>query len=199
MSDLFDRLKSLFERGHSDEPGGLRTEKRYFPRSHAFQDAAVLLAVTERADPGVLLIHRPHAMRSHAGQVALPGGKIDPGEDAIAAALREADEELGICAQDVRLIGASDPYHSNTGFEVTPVLGVIPPDLRLTPNPVEVESWFEAPLRFLLDPASRQEKSLIRDGERRYYFEMPWEGHRIWGLTAAIFHNLSCRISHEHV
>src|SRR4026209_753424 len=93
-------------------------------------------------------------MRAHPGQVAFPGGKLVPGGDAVAAALREAHEELGINNSDIRIIGATDRFVTATGFDVTPVLGLVPPDLEIVPDPVEVASWFEAPLGHLLDPAN---------------------------------------------
>ncbi len=199
MSDLFDRLKALLAAGHEAEPEGLRDDLRYAPKGKELRGAAVLIAVTERDEPGVLLTHRPLEMRSHAGQVAFPGGKIDPGEDAITAALREAHEELGIHPDHVRIIGETDRYRTGSGFHITPVVGIVPPDLPLSPNPEEVASWFEAPLRFLLDPANHSEKSIIYQGVRRYYLEMPWNGHFIWGATAAMLHNLSRRIHHAHL
>lgn len=194
MSALFDRLQRLFAEGHSRPIAGLLSDDR-FAETGQSRDAAVLIAVTERERPGALLIHRPLSMRSHAGQVGFPGGKLDPGEDAVAAALREAEEELGIAPADVRVIGASDPYQTGTGFHVTPVLGVIPPDLSLHPNPAEVDSWFEAPLDFLLDSANHVPQSAMWKGQRRDYLEMEWQGHRIWGVTAAIIANLSRRLA----
>lgn len=197
MSELFDDLSRLFDEGHRQDIPDLLTD-RHFARGTP-RAAAVLIAVTERPVPGALLIHRPHDMRSHPGQVAFPGGKIDPGEDAITAALREADEELGISPQDVRIIGATDPYQTGTGFDVTPVLGVIPPDLPITPNPAEVADWFEAPLRFLLDPGSRRQQETRWRGDTRRYYEMDWQGHRIWGVTAAIIANLSRRLAWQEL
>lgn len=199
MSALFDKLKGLLDAGHANQPEGLRDDLRYAPKGRELRGAAVLIAVTEREEPGVLLTHRPLEMRSHAGQVAFPGGKIDPGEDAITAALREAHEELGIHPDHVRIIGQTDTYRTGSGFHITPVVGIVPPDLTITPNPEEVASWFEAPLRFLLDPANHAEKSIIYQGVRRYYLEMPWDGHFIWGATAAMLHNLSRRIDHGHL
>jgi 8-oxo-dGTP pyrophosphatase MutT (NUDIX family) len=139
-------------------------------------------------------------MRQHAGQVAFPGGKLDPGEDAVTAALREAHEELAIEAHVVKVIGASDRFVTGTGYDITPVLGLVPPNLPLMPNPIEVAGWFEAPLRFVLDPANQVEKEATYGDHRRRYIEIEWQGHRIWGVTAAIIANLSRRLSwHEPV
>ena len=194
MSDLFERLRRLFEEGHARPLDDLLSDAR-FNDAERPRDAAVLIAVTERERPGALLIHRPQSMRSHPGQVAFPGGKLDPGEDAVAAALREADEELGIMPSDVRIIGTTDPYQTGTGYHVTPVLGIIPRDLSLRPNPAEVDSWFEAPLDHLLAPANHQAQSGVWKGQRRDYLRIEWEGHQIWGVTAAIIANLSRRVA----
>lgn len=193
MSALFDRLSELFEHGHRDEVAGLMTDFR-FADAQRTADAAVLIAVTMREEPGVILTQRPTTMRDHPGQVALPGGKIDHGEDAVAAALREAHEELALDPEQVRIIGTTDRYQTGTGFDVTPVLGVIPPDLPLVPNPREVEDWFEAPLALLMDPGNWRENEVMWQGNLRRYLEMDYRGFRIWGVTAAIMFNLSRRI-----
>lgn len=191
MSALFDRLARVFEAGHAREVELLADA---FAPPDELRPAAVLIAVTDRPDPGVILTHRPETMRNHAGQAAFPGGKIDPGEDAVAAALREAHEELAIDPRDVRVIGATDPFRTRTGYDVTPVLAVVPPDLPIVPNPHEVASWFEPPLAYLLDPANRTARTVAWDGANRTYFEIVWEGHRIWGITAAIIGNLAMRM-----
>lgn len=198
MSPLFDHLSSLFTTGHGRELTNLRDDG-HLELSGSPLPAAVLIAVTERPEPGVLLTHRPEEMRSHPGQVAFPGGKMDPGETAIEAALREANEELGILQQDVKVIGTSDRFITGSGFDVTPVLATVPPDLPLVPNPAEVSAWFEAPLRFILDPANHTSQSAFWRGQQREYLEIAWEGHRIWGITASIIYNLSQRISHDSV
>lgn len=157
--------------------------------------AAVLIAITGRAAPGVLLTQRPTSMRRHAGQVAFPGGRIDPGDDGpIAAALREAEEEIGLARRHVTVIGATDRYHTGTGFDITPVIGIVPPDLPLTPNPAEVEDWFEVPLAHLLNPANHARASALWQGKRRDYFEIHWQTRRIWGATAGMIVNLARRM-----
>ena len=157
--------------------------------------AAVLVAITDRPSPGVILTLRHADMRTHAGQVAFPGGRIDDGEDARTAALREAHEELALDPADVRILGEADPYRTVTGFAVTPVVGMVPPDLALTPNPLEVEEWFEAPLDFVLDPINQQRMSTIFQGRMRHYYQINWNDRRIWGATAAMLVNLSRRIA----
>ena len=193
MSELFDRLTRLFEEGHGVELPDLRSDASFAPPE--VRPAAVLIAVTDRTEPGVILTHRPDTMRAHAGQVAFPGGKLDPGEDAVEAALREAHEELSINPSEVRVIGVSDRFVTGTGYDVTPVLALVSPNIAIKPDPVEVAGWFEAPLGFLLDPANHRHKEGQWRGHLRPYLEIEWQGHRIWGVTAAIIANLSRRLA----
>jgi len=157
--------------------------------------AAVLVPVVDRPEPTVILTLRPETMRKHPGQVSFPGGRIDPGDaDAVAAALREAEEEIGLPPAAVKVIGTGDLYRTVTGFEVTPVVGVVPPDLRLAPQASEVAAMFEAPLAFLLDPGNQIVREAERRGRMRTYYEIEWQGRRIWGATAAMIVNLSRRL-----
>ena len=161
------------------------------------REAAVLIAVTDRPDPGVLFILRPEGMRMHPGQVAFPGGKVDDDDrDPAHTALREAWEELGIDPASVTLCGLADPYRTITNYRVTPVVGVVPPDLSLKPDPAEVADWFEAPLDYILDPANRLHQVAQVNGHSRSYIEILWNKRRIWGATAAMLVNLSRRL-HE--
>jgi 8-oxo-dGTP pyrophosphatase MutT (NUDIX family) len=163
-------------------------------RAKADLPAAVLIAITNRAEPGVILTVRREHLRTHAGQVAFPGGRIDAGEDAVAAALREAHEEILLEPAWVEVVGSIDSYRTVTGYVVTPVIGVIPPDLALEPHEHEVANVFEAPLGFVLDPANQQRRSALFQGAERHYYEIMWNGRRIWGATAAIIINLSRRL-----
>ena len=156
--------------------------------------AAVLIAVTDRADPGVILTQRTDTMSRHPGQIAFPGGRIDPGEDVVTAALREAEEEIALPRGQVWVIGEADSYRTVTGFQVTPVIGVIPPDLVFTPSEAEVASVFEVPLSFLLDEANHVEATLEWQGHDRHYYEIMWNERRIWGATAAMIVNLARRL-----
>jgi 8-oxo-dGTP pyrophosphatase MutT (NUDIX family) len=163
-------------------------------RAQASVPAAVLIAITDGAEPGVILTVRREHMRTHAGQVAFPGGRLDAGEDATAAALREAHEELLLKPGSVEVLGTLDEYRTVTGYVVTPVVGVIPPHPPLTPHEDEVAEWFEAPLRHLLDPASQRRRTALFAGRERHYYEILWNERRVWGATAAIIVNLSRRL-----
>lgn len=193
MAALFERLRSLYDAGHARAADDLLTDVRFTDPALS-TPAAVLIAITDRAEPGIILTQRPNSMRDHPGQVAFPGGKLEPGEDAVKGALREAQEELAIPPEEVRVIGTSDLYHTGTGFAVTPVLGVVHPDLPITPDPREVAAWFEAPASLLLDQTSWIERSAMWKGQPRRYLEMEYDGFRIWGVTAAIIMNLARRI-----
>jgi 8-oxo-dGTP pyrophosphatase MutT (NUDIX family) len=199
-SPLLARLTTLFEEGHRTLPAPFYEDWRAVPGT-AMRAAAVLIAVTDRKDhadgPGVLMIHRPSHMRAHPGQAAFPGGKIDPGETPVEAALREANEELGIDEGDVRVIGATDEYRTGTGYEITPVLAVVPEGLVLRPNPAEVAAWFEPPLDFLLDPANQTRHTGEWNGRKGSYIEILWQEHRVWGVTAGIIANLTQRLGYR--
>ena len=156
--------------------------------------AAVLIAVTDRPDPGVILTVRRDDLRTHAGQIAFPGGRIDAGESAMQAAIREAWEEIGLDPAKVAPLAELDPYRTITGYTVTPVLAVVPPDLPLVPHDAEVADWFEAPLSHLLDAANHARKSALFRGAERHYYEIHWNSRNIWGATAAMIVNLSRRL-----
>lgn len=169
-------------------------DERHFSNGN-HREAAVLIPITDRKEPGVILTHRPDWLRSHAGQVAFPGGKIDDDDaDVVSAALREANEELGIPPDKVRVIGIADTYFSGSGYRIEPVVGIIPPDLPLIANPDEVADWFEVPLAFLLDPANAVQKEALWNGQQRKYYDMQWADRRIWGVTAGIIANLARRL-----
>ncbi|MYL96886.1 CoA pyrophosphatase [Novosphingobium sp. FGD1] len=198
MSALFAAVSRRFEVGHAAAPPALWTDPRV-DEIESFKPAAVLIAITERERPGMLLLHRPSTMRAHPGQIAFPGGRIDPGETAVEAALREAHEELGIRPQDVRVIGTSDLYRTGSGYEITPVIGLIPPDITIVPNPAEVAQWFEAPVGFVLDRANQRTRSVQYEGRAHSFVEIVWnaegQDHVIWGVTGAILHNLAGRLN----
>ncbi len=171
-------------------------DESHLTSERAYRKAAVLIPITDRAEPGVILTQRPPWLRSHAGQVAFPGGKIDPeDENPIAAALREAEEELALPRDAVTVLGETDVYTSGSGYHITPVVGIIAPDLPLIANPQEVEDWFEVPLHFVINPANLERRQAIWQGQNRHYYDMDWNGRRIWGVTAGIIANLARRIN----
>lgn len=194
---LAERLRAALAEGHGRDGTILSSDMRD-PRidGHiALAPAAVLVAITDRPEPGLILTQRSERLRKHAGQVAFPGGRVDPSDaDEIAGALREAEEEIGLPPHLAQVIGTSDRYHTFTGFDVIPVLAVIPPDLPLQPQESEVADWFELPLAYALDPANRTRHAVEFEGAVRHYYEILWQERRIWGVTAAILANLSHRL-----
>lgn len=192
---LADRLRSALEAAHAQGPVLLTGDHHDFEPDAVAHPAAVLVAVTDRAEPGVILTQRTETMRRHPGQIAFPGGRIDPGDDGpVGAALREAEEEIALPRGQVVVIGTADRYRTVTGYEVTPVLGVVRPDLPLVPAESEVADVFEVPLAFLLDGANHVEGSLEWQGRERRFYEIWWQDRRIWGATAAMIVNLSRRL-----
>ncbi|MGI8841962.1 MAG: NUDIX hydrolase [Caulobacteraceae bacterium] len=163
--------------------------------------AAVLIALVEHpAGLSVILTRRADTLRSHTGQIALPGGRCDGGEASWRTALREAQEEIGLDPGQVRLAGQSShyrtgPYANGGGYEVTPVVGFVSPGFTLTPNPAEVADIFETPFGFLMDPANHEEheREFPAIGRRRFH-AMTWEDRFIWGATAGILRALYDRL-----
>jgi len=150
--------------------------------------AAVLIPIVRR-EPGatMLFTQRTDNLSSHPGQVAFPGGKIDDSDiSAEAAALREAEEEIGLKPEDVEMIGRAPDYLTGSGYHIAPVLGLVKPDARFTLNEHEVSDIFEVPLSFLMDPANHVIGSRVWQGVRRTYYEMPYEDRYIWGVTAGM-------------
>lgn len=198
MNDLSREVTRRLAAGHAVSPQRLWSDPR-IRDIEQFKPAAVLIALTERERPGLLLLHRPSTMRAHPGQIAFPGGRIDAGETPVQAALREAHEELGIRAADVQVIGTSDLYRTGSGYEITPVIGVIPPDLAIYPNPAEVAQWFEVPVDFVLDPANQKTRTVEYEDNHHSFVEIIWndgrQDHIIWGVTGAILHNLAARLN----
>ena len=154
--------------------------------------AAVLFGVIPRREGATaLLTLRPTTMADHAGQVALPGGKVDPLDlDEVAAALREAHEEVGIAPKDVDVLGKGAPYITGTRYRITPIVGLLPHDFQPVPEPGEVAAVFETPLDFLMNTANHQTGQAFYRGKHRTYYEMPHNGYRIWGVTAGIIRRL---------
>jgi 8-oxo-dGTP pyrophosphatase MutT (NUDIX family) len=162
----------------------------------ALRDAAVLIPVVDHGrDATVLLTKRAEKLRNHSGQVAFPGGTIDPTDPTPeAAALRETFEEIGLGRDLVEIIGRMPDYVSGSGYRIAPVLGIVRPDFSLTLNSEEVDAAFEVPLRFLMDPANHGRDSRMWNDLEWVFYEMPYDGQRIWGVTAGIIRTLYERL-----
>jgi 8-oxo-dGTP pyrophosphatase MutT (NUDIX family) len=161
----------------------------------ATKPASVLVPIVDRPEPTVLLTHRTADLSSHAAQIAFPGGRIDPGDESpVAAALREAKEEVGLSPMLVEPIGYLDLYLTFSGFRILPTVARVKPDFTLTLNPGEVAEAFEVPLKFLMNPANHQRNTRDWKGIAREYYAMPFGDHYIWGITAGILRNLYDRI-----
>lgn len=163
------------------------------PPSTALRPAAVLVPLIERADGmTVLLTQRTPHLSAHAGQIAFPGGRIEEDDaSAIAAALRETHEEVGLPPDRVEIVGRLDTYITGTGFEITPVVGLVAPPYPLAIDPFEVAEAFEVPLAYILDPRNHQRVERESAGRLRCFFVLPYEGRNIWGATAGILVNLA--------
>ncbi|MBI1384676.1 MAG: CoA pyrophosphatase [Rhizobiales bacterium] len=161
-----------------------------------WRPAAVLVAIVERAGGlNVILTVRSEALPSHAGQIAFPGGKIDLGrEDALGAALREAEEEIALPREGVEPLGYLDCYQTGSGFRIQPVVALVDPEAELMPHPREVADVFEVPLAFLMNARNHRMHSAIWRGARRNYYAMPYGERYIWGATAGILRNLHERL-----
>jgi 8-oxo-dGTP pyrophosphatase MutT (NUDIX family) len=192
---LARRLRESLDIGHGRAVDLHHADSNVAAERLDWKPAAVLIAITDRSEPGIILTQRPDTMRSHPGQVAFPGGRVDTSDaDAVAAALREANEEVGLPYDRAEIVGTTDRYRTITGYHITPVIAVVPPDLPLIGNE-EVTAIFEPPLSFLLDPANHQKVRVDWNGAERHYFELHWQDRRIWGATAAMIVNLSRRLS----
>ncbi len=155
--------------------------------------AAVLVPIVDRPTGlSVLLTQRHEKLSAHAGQISLPGGRVEPSDaDAAAAALRETREEIGLSAEHIEVIGRLDTYITGTGFEIVPVVALLAPPLPLAPDPREVTEVFEVPLAFVIDRANhRRETRELKNGVRTF-FVLPYENRYIWGATAGILVNLA--------
>ncbi|MEM5473984.1 CoA pyrophosphatase [Hoeflea sp. AS60] len=160
------------------------------------REAAVLVPVTDTGpEAQVILTRRSTAMRRHSGQVAFPGGSVDPEDGSVEiAAMREAEEEIGLDRKFVEPVGRLPVYMTTTGFRITPVLAVVRPGFTLVANPDEVDAVFETPLSFLMDPANHRRESRVWEGIERHYYVMPYGEHHIWGVTAGIIRTLYERL-----
>jgi 8-oxo-dGTP pyrophosphatase MutT (NUDIX family) len=163
------------------------------PPSTELRPAAVLVPLIDRAEGmSVLLTLRTPHLSAHAGQVAFPGGRIEAGDpDAVAAALRETEEEVGLPRDHVTVIGRLDTYVTGTGFEITPIVGIVAPPFPLAADPFEVAEVFEVPLSYILDPSNHRRTERIFEQRRRVFFVLPYQNRNIWGATAGMLVNLA--------
>jgi 8-oxo-dGTP pyrophosphatase MutT (NUDIX family) len=153
--------------------------------------AAVLVPLVAReSEATVLMTTRSSELRQHSGQIAFPGGKVDDGETPCEAALREAQEEIGLDPRHVEPIGYLDPYLTGTGFRILPVVALVMPPFELLVNASEVHDTFEVPLVFLMQPDNHQRHSREWRGTTRFFYAMPWNERYIWGATAGIVRSL---------
>ena len=193
---LVERLRAATGTGTAAYSGDYGVNSESGDPARVLTDAAVLIAVVDRAVPTLLLTRRTQHLRRHAGQVAFPGGRIDP-EDAspVAAALREAHEEVALDPRHVTVVGTTDLYETGTGYSITPVLGVIPAGLPLIAAPDEVAEVFEVDFEHVLDPANHQARTGEWQGKPRRFYVIAADGYEIWGATAAMIVNLSRRLA----
>jgi 8-oxo-dGTP pyrophosphatase MutT (NUDIX family) len=161
----------------------------------ASKPAAVLVPVVDRSTPTVILTQRTADLPSHAGQIAFPGGKIEAGDATpVGAALREAEEEIGLASRLVEPLGYLDLYLTFSGFRILPTVARVQPDFALALNQSEVTEAFEVPLEFLMTPANHRRMSRDWKGIIRHYYEIPYQDRYIWGVTAGILRNLYERV-----
>lgn len=170
---------------------------RLVPRDRPLKPAAVLVLLVNHAVPTVVFTQRTPHLTEHGGQISFPGGRVEPDDiDAAATALREAQEETGVAAGGIEIIGALPHYTTGTGYRITPIVGWAPAPLAYAPDPFEVSEVFEVPAAFLLDPANVRQESAMYMGRMRNYYAIPF-GHRyIWGATAGMLITLSRVAAH---
>jgi 8-oxo-dGTP pyrophosphatase MutT (NUDIX family) len=174
------------ERGDHDLNPGMVKPTELVP-------AAVLVPIVERQGGlTILLTQRTDHLSAHAGQISFPGGRMEDIDASVEdAALRETEEEVGLRRQHIELVGQLDLYVTRTGFEVTPVVGIVTPPFAIKPDPFEVAEVFEVPLSFIIDPKNHQKQSRLYKGIERKFYVLPYEDRYIWGATAGMLVNLS--------
>lgn len=166
------------------------------PPAKGLRDAAVLVPIVDAPNPSVILTKRSSALKHHPGQISFPGGKLEPTDaSVVAAALREADEEIAL--RDLDVLGTLSSHETVTGFSVTPVLGLVPADYVAKADGQEVDEIFEVPLAHVLTPGNYRVESRVWRGQPRYYFTVPWGPYYIWGATARMLRALADRMEHD--
>ncbi len=194
----FRRRVALQESLGADSDYGdhrLNPDLRHLIVRPGLKNAAVLIPIVDGEEANVLLTKRTEKMRSHSGQVAFPGGAIDPTDASPEyAALRETTEEIGLGAADVEIIGCMPDYVTGSGYRIAPVLGIVRAAYFLTINQDEVDDAFEVPLSFLMNPANHRRESRVWQERERFYYTMPYGERFIWGVTAGIIRTLYERL-----
>lgn len=190
-AEIAARLRDKGALARAAAPGGVTGDAGGLDPARLIPAAVLVPIVLHPEGSSVLLTLRAARLSSHAGQVSFPGGRIEAGETPEAAALREAAEEVGLDPRLPELVGRLPDHLTGTGFRVTPVVGLVPPPLSLTPDPAEVEEPFELPLSVVLDPRAPERRRAFFRGQEREFWVWPHERHYIWGATAAMLVSLA--------
>jgi 8-oxo-dGTP pyrophosphatase MutT (NUDIX family) len=186
-----DQIDALMARSDRDLNPDWQT-----PIAGEYRHAAVLAPIVKRSDGWTMLLtQRAADLPSHAGQVAFPGGRVDPGDlTAVDTALREAEEEIGLARRFVEPLGAIEPYETGTGFRIAPIIGFVSPGFEQKMDTREVADIFETPFEFLMNPANHERRETEWRGQMRSYYAMPYRGRLIWGATAGMIRALYERL-----
>jgi 8-oxo-dGTP pyrophosphatase MutT (NUDIX family) len=196
---MLNRIRQRIGQANGDGQGDPRGDFDLNPHADGAKEprpdlrpAAVLVPIVDRPEgTTVLLTQRSDHLDHHPGQVSFPGGRIEEhDEDVVAAALRETEEEIGLARSFVEIVGPLDQYRTGTGFDITPVVGLVRPGFTLTLDAFEVAEVFEVALDFVLDPANHKRESQFWKGEQRHYYVFPHDDYYIWGATAGMLVNL---------
>jgi 8-oxo-dGTP pyrophosphatase MutT (NUDIX family) len=193
--DLRERLQAAARMSSAPSSDFDLNSGTVLPEGRVLREAGVLVAVTAGARPQLLLTKRASGLKHHPGQIAFPGGKVDPGDDgAVGAALREAEEEIGLPRETVEVLGTLPPHETVTGYRVIPVLSWIRHEFIPVPEAGEVAEAFSVPFDHVTDPARFVIEARMWRGMRRRYYAVPWGPYYIWGATARMLRVLACRM-----